>query len=149
MPGERPPIEAAAPAAEGRPEEAVTLAGVFAWHVARHAEREPIRLLGEGDEAQTLTYGGLYEMAKRVALALRPYDVAGSSVALRGTRTVWPAGSWRPRPAPVSVVFGAPLEPAGGDWETAVRRRGSARAHVAAHCGESALPARSGAEDRS
>lgn len=73
---------AAAPAVQGRPEEAETLAGVLAWHVARHAEREHIRLLGEGDEVQTLTYGGLYEMAKRVAAALRPHDVAGRSVAL-------------------------------------------------------------------
>jgi len=73
---------AAAPAAEARPEEAETLAGVLAWHVARHADRVHIRLLGEDDSEQTLTYGGLYEMAKRVASALQPHDVAGAAVAL-------------------------------------------------------------------
>ena len=72
----------AAPAAEGRPDQAETLAGVLAWHVARHADRVHIRLLGEDDAEQTLTYGGLYEMAKRVASALQPHDVAGASVAL-------------------------------------------------------------------
>jgi acyl carrier protein len=72
----------AAPAAEGRPEEAETLAGVLAWHVARHAERVHIRLLGEDEREQTLTYGRLYELAKRVAAALQPHDVAGGSVAL-------------------------------------------------------------------
>lgn len=72
----------AAPAAEGRPEEAETLAGVLAWHVARHADRGHIRFLGEDDSEQTLTYGGLYEMAKRVAAALRPHDVTAGSVAI-------------------------------------------------------------------
>jgi acyl carrier protein len=72
----------AAPAAEGRPEEAETLAGVLAWHVARHADRVHIRLLGEDDSEQSLTYGGLYEMAKRVASALQRHDVAGASVAI-------------------------------------------------------------------
>lgn len=67
---------------EGSPREAETLAGVLGWHVARHAERAHIRFLGEGDDEQTLTYGGLYEMAKRVAAALQPHDVAGGSVAM-------------------------------------------------------------------
>jgi 1-acyl-sn-glycerol-3-phosphate acyltransferase len=69
-------------------------------------------------------------------------------VALRGTRTVWPAGTWRPRRAPVTVVFGAPLAPAGSDWEAAVRLRDAARTHIAAQCGEPDLPARGGTADR-
>ena len=74
---------AALPAvAEQAPHEAETLIGVLAWHVARHADREHIRLLGDGDEVQTLTYGGLYEAAKGVAAALQPHDVAGATVAL-------------------------------------------------------------------
>jgi acyl carrier protein len=76
------PAPIAAAPVEGSPHEAETLAGVLAWHVARHAERVHIRLLGEGDDEQTLTYGGLYEMAKRVAAALQPHDVAGGAVAM-------------------------------------------------------------------
>jgi 1-acyl-sn-glycerol-3-phosphate acyltransferase len=66
----------------GGPRQAETLAGALAWHVARHAGRVHIRLLGEGEDERTLTYGGLYEMAKRVAAALAPHDVARGSVAM-------------------------------------------------------------------
>jgi hypothetical protein len=61
---------------------------------------------------------------------------------------VWPADTWRPRRAPVTVVFGAPLAPAGQDWDAAVRLRDAARVHIAAHCGEPDLAARVGTAAR-
>jgi 1-acyl-sn-glycerol-3-phosphate acyltransferase len=87
------------------------------------------------------------------APGLRPFHLGAFSaaaaggaaivpVALRGTRSVWPAGSWRPRRAAVTVTFGAPIVPSGQDWDAAVQARDAARAYIARHCGEPTLPAR-------
>ena len=57
-------------------------------------------------------------------------------VAIRGTRHIWPAGTWLLRRGRVTVTFGEPLRPAGADWSEIVRLRDEARAFIAAHCGE-------------
>ncbi len=67
--------------------------------------------------------------------------VAVVPVAIDGTRRLWPAGTWRPRPTAVTVTFGAPIAPTGADWDAAVRLREAARSHIARHCGEPEVPA--------
>jgi acyl carrier protein len=57
-------------------------------------------------------------------------------IALCGTRTLLPADHWLPRSATVTVTAGAPLMPAGEDWDAAIALRDAARRFIAAHCGE-------------
>ncbi|MYK86877.1 MAG: 1-acyl-sn-glycerol-3-phosphate acyltransferase, partial [Acidobacteria bacterium] len=57
-------------------------------------------------------------------------------VAIRGTRHIWPAGTWRLRRGRVTVTFGEPLRASGSDWSEIVRLRDEARAFISAHCGE-------------
>jgi 1-acyl-sn-glycerol-3-phosphate acyltransferase len=60
-------------------------------------------------------------------------------LALRGTRRVM-RGDWRlPRPAPVSLWVGEPIEPEGTDMAALVRLRSSVADTIAAHCGEPRL----------
>jgi 1-acyl-sn-glycerol-3-phosphate acyltransferase len=51
-------------------------------------------------------------------------------VALLGTRTVLPAGTWRPRPGRVTVAIGTPLEPRADDWREMARLRELARGEI-------------------
>ena len=82
---EAAPVAVAAPTPEaesgGRPDEAETLVGALAWHVARHAERTHIVLLDD-EGHRTLSYGALYEAGKRIAAGLHGHDVAGGQVAI-------------------------------------------------------------------
>ena len=57
-------------------------------------------------------------------------------VAIRGTRRIWPAGTWLLRPGRVTVTFGEPLRPSGTDWSEMVRLRDETRAFISEHCGE-------------
>jgi 1-acyl-sn-glycerol-3-phosphate acyltransferase len=57
-------------------------------------------------------------------------------VALRGTRSVLPDGTWLFRRSPLAVVAGEPLTPAGAGWPEFVRLRDLAHAHIARHAGE-------------
>ncbi|HEV2754967.1 MAG TPA: lysophospholipid acyltransferase family protein [Actinomycetota bacterium] len=59
-------------------------------------------------------------------------------VGLAGTGHVLPKGTWRPRPAPVAVVFGAPLRPAGDADEVSA----TLQAEVETLAGEAARLAR-------
>jgi hypothetical protein len=43
---------------------------------------------------------------------------------------------WMPHPGPVTVTVTPPLRPAGRGWPEMVRLRDTARAAIAAHCGE-------------
>jgi 1-acyl-sn-glycerol-3-phosphate acyltransferase len=52
-------------------------------------------------------------------------------VALRGTRTVLPADSWRPRPGRVDVTVGPPLRPGAEGWREMARLRDLARTEIA------------------
>ena len=57
-------------------------------------------------------------------------------VAIRGTRRIWPAGTWLLRPGRVRVTFGAPLRASGSAWSEIVRLRDEARTFISEHCGE-------------
>ncbi len=57
-------------------------------------------------------------------------------IAIRGARARLPDGSWLPKRGAVRVVVGAPIAPAGADWDAALRLRDAARTHILAHCGE-------------
>ncbi len=57
-------------------------------------------------------------------------------VAIRGTRHIWPAGTWLLRPGRVTVTFGAPLRPSGSAWSEIVRLRDESREFISTHCGE-------------
>jgi fatty-acyl-CoA synthase len=69
-------------------------------------------------------------------------------VAIRGTRAVLPADSWRPRPRPVEVVVGAPLHPVGEGWREVAKLRDLARAEIARTSSEPAMmrPTNSGVD---
>jgi 1-acyl-sn-glycerol-3-phosphate acyltransferase len=53
-------------------------------------------------------------------------------VAIRGTREVLPADTWRPRPGCIEVAATVPISPAGEGWREMVRLRDLARAAIAA-----------------
>ena len=72
---------------------------------------------------------GAFQAAARQGLAVVP-------VALAGTRTVLPDGSWRPRPGPLAVTICAPHQPAGEDWHDLLALRDAVRADILVHCGE-------------
>ncbi len=55
---------------------------------------------------------------------------------IRGTRRKLPADRWNPRPGPVSVVIGEPLQPNGDDWKSAVQLRDRARHTILETSGE-------------
>jgi len=57
-------------------------------------------------------------------------------VAIRGTRDVLPADTWRPRPGRIEVSVLPPLAIAGDGWREIVRLRDAARAAVAATINE-------------
>ena len=57
-------------------------------------------------------------------------------VAIRGTRRIWPAGTWLLRRGRVTVTFGAPLRASGSGWSEIVRLRDEAREFISTHCGE-------------
>jgi 1-acyl-sn-glycerol-3-phosphate acyltransferase len=52
-------------------------------------------------------------------------------VALRGTREILPADTWRPRRGAIHVAIGAPLAPEGDEWRDIVRLRDRVRAEIA------------------
>jgi hypothetical protein len=47
-----------------------------------------------------------------------------------------PAGSWLPRPGPITVTIGQATQPTGHDWQAAVALRDRAREEILRHCGE-------------
>jgi acyl carrier protein len=68
---------------EGQPARARTLVEVLEWHLERHPERMHIRILGDEDEQDTVTYRQLWEGATRVAAALQQRGLqTGESVAI-------------------------------------------------------------------
>ncbi len=56
--------------------------------------------------------------------------------AIRGARSLLRADQWFPRWTPLSVHFGAPIQPRGTDFAVVVQLRDETRAAVLAHCGE-------------
>jgi fatty-acyl-CoA synthase len=60
-------------------------------------------------------------------------------VALRGTRAILRDGLLLPRPGPIHLWVGAPIESAGEGWEAALELRNRVADAIAAHCGEPRL----------
>ncbi|MDH3659905.1 MAG: AMP-binding protein [Alphaproteobacteria bacterium] len=56
---------------------AATLIDVLDYHVSQHGDREHIRLLGDKDEAETITYAELWQGAQSIAAGLRDHGLAG------------------------------------------------------------------------
>jgi 1-acyl-sn-glycerol-3-phosphate acyltransferase len=64
-------------------------------------------------------------------------------VAIAGSRALYPGETFFPRWGRVALSIGAPLEPAGDDWQAAVALRDAAQGFIGGHCGEqgqSAVP---------
>jgi len=57
-------------------------------------------------------------------------------LAITGTRRKLPADRWNPRPGPISIAIGEPLEPQGDDWKSAVQLRDRARKTILELSGE-------------
>jgi 1-acyl-sn-glycerol-3-phosphate acyltransferase len=55
---------------------------------------------------------------------------------LRGTRSVLREGQWLFRRGAISATFGAPIEPAGTDWDGAIALRNWTRAEILRLCAE-------------
>jgi 1-acyl-sn-glycerol-3-phosphate acyltransferase len=72
---------------------------------------------------------GAFQVAAQAGIPVVP-------VALRGVRSVLRDGTWYPRRAPITVTFGAPVEPDGDDWNATLRLRDRARAEILKYCGE-------------
>ncbi|WP_435099543.1 AMP-binding protein [Arhodomonas sp. AD133] len=72
---------------------------------------------------------GAFVAAVRNGIAVVP-------VALRGTRSLMRGSDWLPRPGPVGVCVGAPLEPHSDGWSEAVRLREASRTFILDRCGE-------------
>jgi 1-acyl-sn-glycerol-3-phosphate acyltransferase len=57
-------------------------------------------------------------------------------VAIRGTRSALRDGTWLFHRSRLSVTFSQPIEPAGPDWNAAIRLRDATRAEILRLCGE-------------
>ena len=68
---------------EGSPDSAVTLVEVLLWHASRHPQRPHVLFQRSATETDTLSYGQLLEMARKVAAGLRSIGIRpGQCVAL-------------------------------------------------------------------
>ena len=72
---------------------------------------------------------GAFLVAAQTAAAVVP-------ISLRGTRSILRDSSWHLRRGRVGVTFGAPIAPAGGDFNAAIALRDAARASILGACGE-------------
>jgi 1-acyl-sn-glycerol-3-phosphate acyltransferase len=57
-------------------------------------------------------------------------------VTIRGTRHILPAGTWVPRPGPMTVIVGSPTMPSGRQWADMGSLRDRTRAEIARQAGE-------------
>ncbi|NQD95261.1 AMP-binding protein, partial [Pseudomonas sp. CrR25] len=65
------------------PDQAQTLVEVLDWHVRRHPQRCHVRLLGDGDASEDISYAALHDGARAVAGGLQQRGLeAGQRVAL-------------------------------------------------------------------
>ena len=62
-------------------------------------------------------------------------------VAIAGSRALYPGETFFPRWGRVALSIGAPLEPAGDDWQAAVALRDAAQGFIGGQCGEEGQPA--------
>ena len=57
-------------------------------------------------------------------------------VALRGLRSMLRDDAWFPHRGAASVRFGAPIAPAGSEWQNVMLLRDQVRGEILRHCGE-------------
>lgn len=72
---------------------------------------------------------GAFLTAARTGIPVLP-------ITLIGTRTMLCAGQWLPRRSELKVLIGAPLQPAGNDWQAALRLQEAARRQILAELNE-------------
>lgn len=72
---------------------------------------------------------GAFLTATRAGIPLLP-------VTLIGTRTLLCSGQWLPRRSELEVVIGVPLQPAGNDWQAALKLQETARQQILAALNE-------------
>ena len=104
------------------------------------------RLLREGRQMLVFPEGTFLRPPELLPFRLGAFKAAVDTgrpivpIALRGTRLVLPADTWLFRRGPIDVIVGAPLVPAGQEWQEMVRLRDEARAIIARGCGEATRP---------
>ena len=72
---------------------------------------------------------GAFAIAARAGVPVVP-------VAIRGARSLLRDDEWFPHPGEVTIVFCAPVAPAGGEWRDVTQLRDAVRAEILKHCGE-------------
>ena len=103
------------------------------------------RRIAEGAEGRRLVF--FPEGSFDAAPGLRPFHMGAFMtaavlkekvipLAIQGTRRKLPADRWNPRPGPLSVTVGEPIEPEGDDWKSAVQLRDRARKAILEMTGE-------------
>ncbi|KON80781.1 AMP-binding protein [Azoarcus sp. PA01] len=125
------------------------LQGLGAEFVERFAVQDSVdaahRLAGRAREGTALFYfaegtfvgqPGLREFRLGAFLAACDARLPVVPVTLRGTRTVLPDATWRPRRAAITVSIAPPILPQGSDWSAALALRDATRATILAECGE-------------
>jgi 1-acyl-sn-glycerol-3-phosphate acyltransferase len=75
---------------------------------------------------------GAFQAAAQAGVAVVP-------LALQGTRSILPEGSWLPRPRTIRLWIGAPLSAEGEGWRAVVGLRNRVADAIAARCGEPRL----------
>ncbi|OGI55801.1 MAG: acyl-phosphate glycerol 3-phosphate acyltransferase [Candidatus Muproteobacteria bacterium RIFCSPHIGHO2_12_FULL_60_33] len=109
--------------------------GVEDARVVAHAARRGRTLVFFPEGTFTRTPGLLpFHMGAFVAAAEAGVPIV--PVAIRGTRSILRSDHWFPRRGTISVVIGAPIQPEGSDWATAIKLRDAARLEILRHCGE-------------
>ena len=101
-----------------------------------------VQALGRGSSVVVFPEGTFVRAAGLLPFRLGAFRAAVEAeravvpVAIRGTRTVLPDGTWLFRRSPLAVIIGEPLRPAAIGWTEFVRLRDDAHAHIARHAGE-------------
>ena len=101
-----------------------------------------VRALGRGSSVVVFPEGTFIRAAGLLPFRLGAFRAAVEAeravvpVAIRGTRTVLPDGTWLFRRSPLAFVIGEPLRPVAVGWTEFVRLRDLAHAHIARHAGE-------------
>jgi 1-acyl-sn-glycerol-3-phosphate acyltransferase len=93
-------------------------------------------ILGFFPEGTFRDQPGLLPFRMGAFLAAAGAGVPVLPIAVRGTRELMTGNRFFPRPGRAALAIGEPLQPAGNDWEAAVRLRDQTRAFIAAHSGE-------------
>jgi fatty-acyl-CoA synthase len=100
------------------------------------------RLLREGRQMLVFPEGTFFRSPELLPFRLGAFKAAVDikcpivPIALRGTRSVLPDGTWLFRRGPIDVIIGRPVVPAAQGWQEMVRLRDEARAVISQGTGE-------------